>query len=822
MSTVFFDDHGFQLYSQVITDIDEQPLWVWGLASRTWPGWLMEGVRTGLAYRLQPGRRGERWLALLRPDKLERRQRTKTAVRFTWAPNRHGLALGLEFRVWPDLAPGLVAWRLYVRHRGHRPVWLERWLLAEVGPWRPAPPGVFGRLVGLPKRFLRREAPPETPSPGAVRLHDSPATLGFYSQSWTSWGEVRLYWEHHNERQRSHWLDRLTPPRYVPGAPITGVPNQFWSDFFGIILDQQHQRGLVAGFLTQIHYYGGAQVWLHHLHPALRVLALGDGVRLDPGAEARSDWAVLYMFPLDEAHGLDPYLRLAAYLAGRRSPTPAGPPTGWHSWFAFYRSLTQEDLIKHLHYAVQWRQKGLKLDVFHIDEGYSEKPAQWAIDRRRFPDGLRALAQQIRARGFTPGIWQAPLLLVGRVSARYRNMVLRCRWRRPCLAFWGWNTRVWGLDPTHPHVVSRAVRWALDAAHKGFRFLKLDFLCAGALNGQRHNQTLSRAQALRLLLRQVVQRFRDEAGPAAQIAMGGMPLGSALGLADVARTGPDVSYPDPPYRWLRGLLRRNPDAPCLRNALRNGLLRNELHGLWWINDPDAIPDIPSEELWRTWLTWVSLSGGAWFISADLKHIDPKRARWLLRFSPPLGLRPWVVDMWRTFPPRRVRIDLDGPIGTWHLLAIFRWDDEEGSEVWHPEDFNLPEGTYWLRTFWSDDPDQPEAPHRVSAQWEHSVPAHGVWLFAVRPVQGLTPQYLGSDLHYSQGREVTHWHAGNEDVIFELRKDGHHQGHVWLALPREPRVVTVNRDPVRWLPGLEPGTYAIPVAFQDEALVSIRF
>ncbi|NPA26620.1 MAG: hypothetical protein GXO36_03345, partial [Chloroflexi bacterium] len=187
-----------------------------------------------------------------------------------------------------------------------------------------------------------------------------------------------------------------------------------------------------------------------------------------------------------------------------------------------------------------------------------------------------------------------------------------------------------------------------------------------------------------------------------------------------------------------------------------------------------------------------------------------------------GQRPWVVDLWERYPPRRVRLDLDGPIGRWHLLAIFHWEDEGGSEAWHPEDFHLPEGSYWLRTFWSPEPEQPEAPHRVAGQWEHSVPPHGVWLFAVRPVQPHQAQYLGSDLHYSQGREVLHWHAGKHDVTLELRKDGHQQGHIWLALPQEPRVVTVNRDPVRWQPGLEPGTYVIPLTFQDEALITVRY
>ncbi|NPA27158.1 MAG: hypothetical protein GXO36_06135, partial [Chloroflexi bacterium] len=669
MSAVFFDAHGFQLYSFSLPDVDEQALWTWGLASSLWKGWLVEGIRTGLAYRLDHAR-GERWLALLRPERLEDTRVTDTTVRLVWAPNRHGLAFGLEFRVWPKEAPGLLAWRLYVHHRGTQPIRLERWVLAEVGPWKPDSPGILGRIVGLPKRFTQRTAAPEPPPPGAVRLHDSPAPLGFYAHSWSSWGEVRTYWETQRERQRIRWIDRLTPSRYVPGAPLTGRTNQFWADFFGILLDTQHQRGLLAGFLSQIRYFGGVQAFLHHLHPALRILALGDGARLEPGGDARSDWAVLFMFDLSKPHGLDPYLRLAAAIAGRQIPEgpPSSPSVGWNSWFAFYRSLDQGTLNQNLDQAVRWRQQGLPLEIFHIDEGYSEEPARWDVDRRRFPKGLRDVAHHIRARGFIPGIWQAPLLWVGWLPRRYRDMALRCRgWERPCFAFWGWNTWVWGLDPTHPRVIKRAVQWALDAAQKGFRFLKLDFLSAGALDGKRHRSDLSRAQSMRSFLRHVVRRFRDESGPAAHVAMGSVPLGSALGLADMVRVGPDVAptwEPHPPYRWLRRLVRDHPDAPSVRNALRNGMMRSFFHGIWWENDPDAIPDALPETLWRTWLTWVSLAGGAWFLSADLKSLSPQRLRWLMRFSPPLGQRPWVVDLWERYPPRRVRLDLDGPIGRW--------------------------------------------------------------------------------------------------------------------------------------------------------------
>lgn len=814
---VLLDTPHWQVWGQPWPVPDATPRWAWGVAARTWPGLMLEGIEMGLAYFLT-ARGGRPWFTHLDMRTATVSRHGEDEVRLAWRPNRHGVALQWTLRVSPA---GPLLWGLRAEVHGRHPVWLHRWTLLRVGPWRSPRRGILGRLAGAVPRFGQRTEAPTPAHPGALRLHPSPGPLAFYAHAWASWGHTRVYFDEPARPQARFALDRLLPPRHDPAAPRPRGANEFYADLLGVLADRAHRRGLLLGFAGQRHFFGGLTVRLHRLEPHAHLQAFGDRVRLEPGMHAETDWAVLWAFDLDAADGMEPYLHATAQVLGLPQPR-AAVPTGWLSWYEYFRQVTAADVRANAAAADDLAAQGVDLRVIQVDDGYAATPGAWGPPLRAdFGRDLGALAADIRARGRTPGIWQAPLIAPLRAARDQRRGWLWHR-GRPSFAGWVWNTWTVGLDPSHPAVRQRAVSMAREAAQQGFAYLKLDFLYAGALPGRRHDPTRSRAAALHDLVQAMCAAFREAAGPEATVLLCGVPLGTALGLADTVRIGPDVdprwhmAHPWPPAR-------RHPDVPGLGNALRGVLMRAWMHRGWWLNDPDALlptsPHLtPAEQ--EAWATVVALSGGAWFVSADLTRLsDAARAR-LQRIFPPLPpARLQVVDLWDAYPPRRLRVDLQTALGDWHLVAVVNWDDRPARQPMRLADYGLPaEAAYWVRRFWASDP-----PRRRDGadRWHATIPAHGVGVWAVHPA-GPGPRYAGSDLHLSQGVEVAEWQPGARRVALRLRLPGPRRGRVWLSLPAAPQAARLDGRPLAAQAAAASGPYAFEVAFTDQAHLVVQW
>jgi hypothetical protein len=60
-----------------------------------------------------------------------------------------------------------------------------------------------------------------------------------------------------------------------------------------------------------------------------------------------------------------------------------------------------------------------------------------------------------------------------------------------------------------------------------------------------------------------------------------------------------------------------------------------------------------------------------------------------------------------------------------------------------------------------------------------------------------PQFLGSELHISQGLEVNTWNASSQDLRFSIGRPGRIQGKIWVSLPLPPQQVTCNGTPAQF-------------------------
>jgi alpha-galactosidase len=704
-------------------------------------------------------------------------------------------------------------WRLEIENRCPEPVYVDQIEFLSAGfpdPLRPGPPGVIEFPAGV--------------RPGGREF-------AFFSNGWQSWSYSGAYGA--RDRCRITRLGPLTVNKdYNPNTPRPKRAGAFASDMFGVLGERRLRSALLAGFISQREHFGSLESRLRQEAAALRLWANGDGARLDPGRILVTDWACLQFLNLDELDPLGLYFDLVARSHGLEGAA-AFPesPVGWCSWYYFSSSdykgdLKEEDIRKNLEFLRALR-PALPADLIQIDDGFESRVGDWYSFSAGFPNGVKPLADEIRAAGFTPGLWLAPFIVHprSRLASEHPEWLLRGENRRPVNAGYLWGTFTTALDLTQPG----ALDYAADVVHTavsewGFPYLKLDFLYAGALAGQHFDPTKTRAQ----ILRGALEAVRRAAGDGSMLLGCGCPLGSAIGLMDAMRISADTAQRwRPAYRGIELFFGKEPGMPAARNALQNSLTRTGLHRRWWINDPDCLLLRP--ETWltlpeiQTIATVIALTGGSLLLSDHMPALPPERLRIAESLLPLIGERPFILDWFDSATPQRARLDLESSMGRWLLLALINWEDRSRDLSLCLRDFRTGvRDELYAREFWSGKSfrisiSEGGEPDLVSIR----VPAHGTVLFAVRQRQPGQPQYLGSDLHISQGMEVSEWSPGEDALRFSLKRPGKAWGSFELALPGPVVSAISDGRPLPWLE-LGGGRYLFDIEFDKQAAVEVRY
>jgi len=270
----------------------------------------------------------------------------------------------------------------------------------------------------------------------------------------------------------------------------------------------------------------------------------------------------------------------------------------------------------------------------------------------------------------------------------------------------------------------------------------------------------------------------------------------------------------------RFFIKKEPDYPSARNAIHNILTRAPLHRRWWINDPDPLllrsdTRLSLAEV-QSLATAIAMTGGSYLLSDDLPGLPPDRLRIAQALLPVIGLRPQIPDWFDAATPVRLRLDLANTSGKWHLLALFNWQDQPSDLTMRLADYGLEASVpVWGREFWS------ATTHYIDAGIQNfrQVAPHGVCLLAVRPYKAGIPQYLGSNLHVSQGLEVTQWQPEANGLAFRLERPGTGHGSIELSLPGVPQKAFLDGVALEWEQSGE-GRYRFGVAVNRRASIRI--
>jgi alpha-galactosidase len=624
---------------------------------------------------------------------------------------------GLSYRVIFALAEKepLMLSKMQVKNQGKRPLFLDRLEFLNAG-------FVYISHTSLPliKYSGYRQAPGLAKS--SVSLSPDVSDPAFFSNGWQSWNYTGTYGP--MDRYRRTRLGPFTSPmRINPGTPHHKRPGLIGSDMFGVLGDRIHRRGILLGFLSQNEQFGSMEALLDPFDPALRVWANGDGARLDPGEITETDWFCVHFLHLDAPEPLGPYLDAVARQNGielkssskvpgedgqgnmldLQSGKSKATPTGWCSWYHYFQRVGAQDIRDNLAAAQRLRGR-LQLDLIQIDDGFEAQIGDWLDFSLAFPEGVAPLSKDIAAAGFVPGLWLAPFIVhrKSQLAREHPDWLLRNSYGQPVNAGFIWDSFTMGLDLTHPAALEHASEVVRTAAHEwGYPYLKLDFLYAAALAGRYRDRTQTRAQ----VLRKGLEALRDAAGKGVFLLGCGCPLGSALGVVDAMRIGADVDARwHPSYKGISFYFRDEPDMPSARNAIQNALTRAPMHKRWWINDPDCLLLRADTELTlaevQSLAAVIAFTGGSLLLSDDLSRLPPERLKIAEALLPLIDESPYMLDWMDSPTPAHLQLDLEGPLGKWHLIGLFNWSEHPKDLYFNLEDFYLDTSqTYRMRSFW---------------------------------------------------------------------------------------------------------------------------
>jgi len=581
---------------------------------------------------------------------------------------------------------------------------------------------------------------------------------------WQSWSPATLP------------LPMANQVRAIPGpidAPIlpASEAERFISPWMTLLRSEQADSFLV-GFITARNQQSVVAVQAAAQGHRITASSYLEGSALAPGATVRSEMLQL-IFESDSDRALDRYARTLAEQMQARSYSKIA--TGWCSWYAFFGNVTEADILRNLEYLAAHRRE-LPIQYVQIDAGYEAHGGDWLTPNERFPHGMQFLADEIHARGFKAGLWLCPFLVTeeSQLYAEHPDWVLRDHNDEPLVATPNWIPFSYALDTTHPDVLEWIKQVTQTIVNEwGYDYLKLDYLCGGALRGKRFDRNATSVQAYRRGLELIRQVAGDK------FVLGcGAPFLPSVGLVDGMRTGPDVA----PF-W------RNPrdrigSLPALFNVIRANVAHYWMHPHLWLNDPDGViaranqSELTLAEV-QSEVSLIALGGGIVMFSDDLSSLEPDRAALLPRLLPPYGepavpMLPYVDGL-----PMYMRLRVEREWGTWLVAALFNWHDEPRALTFNPSAWGISSSeSYHLFDFWTCEHFGPIQGSITLAP----TAAHGVRLLTVHMARE-HPQLIGTNLHVLGEAVVLAAKSWSDNTLrLELYCPGEHSGELVMHVP----------------------------------------
>ncbi len=331
-------------------------------------------------------------------------------------------------------------------------------------------------------------------------------------------------------------------------------------------------------------------------------------------------------------------------------------PTGWCSWY-YYGSGISQDII--LENARLLKQNSLPVKYVQIDDGWQNNNGDWEANEK-FPDGMKALADNIRREGFIPGIWFSPFLF----SPESKVFKEHPEWfiHRPD----GTTDSRRFID----YSIKGAREWLAGVARKlsvewGYRYIKIDYITPGISDYGYKKKDFNSIKNFR----EAIKTVRSAVTEDTLILNCTSSVSASAGLSDSVRVSVDIfeGWDSLKYVANQVLCRYFtsefivPDPDCL-------MVRTESQ-----HDSEAFRICTRDENEiRTFVTFISAAGGTLMLSdklALLTDADIEKIKTLF----PINSKPAKpLDLFeRAVPSILYYGERDGL----EIYALFNWEDK---------------------------------------------------------------------------------------------------------------------------------------------------
>lgn len=288
---------------------------------------------------------------------------------------------------------------------------------------------------------------------------------------------------------------------------------------------------------------------------------------------------------------------------------------GYTSWYNYYSNISEEIINRDLDSIAN---QDTRFDCFQIDDGYQRAIGDWLIaDNKKFPNGMKVIADSIHAHGMLAGLWLAPFAATSKslLFQDHPDWFIKDKNGKPYNTGPNWGG-FYSLDVYNPQARDY-LRHVFDVVLNewGYDLVKLDFLY-GACVLPMYNKT--RGEIMCDAMDFIRECCKDK------LILGcGVPLMPAFGKVDYCRIGADI---DLAWKNKPNTIREDVSTP---HAVCNTVFRRHLDGRAWKNDPDVfmLRDnnmfMPLKK--RKLLAKInSTFGSLLFISDDVREYDEEK------------------------------------------------------------------------------------------------------------------------------------------------------------------------------------------------------
>ena len=433
-------------------------------------------------------------------------------------------------------------------------------------------------------------------------------------------------------------------------------------------------------------------------------------------------------------------------------------PTGWNHWLAFFRQVTEQDIVN----ATDWVAANLKdygMTHIQLDDGYDHvEHRHWNKDwdPKTFPHGPTWLANYIKSKGFTPGLWTVPYSYCAQHGKP--EWFLRDEKGNVVMDYQGGGE----LDFSREEVIRDYwIPLFQSLKTQGWEYYKFDMGNTVQMWEKYKERFYDKTKTPYDVSLRTMKIFREIMGPEVWHTNHPDNSGGRMGFIDVAGCGRD---PGPGWTEISNFF----------EVISNNTYQNHIV---WYSDPDCIVlrgkptradaaegnrEFLSLEEARTAASLLSLAGLQWLSGDDLPNLAPERVDLIKKSIPILPIFP--IDLFgrgrdKKYYPTILDLKVNMPSGIYDVITVTNWSNSPDTRtVAFEKDLALdPEPAYLVFDFWNQ-----AFLGEFRSEFKVEMPVHGTRLFSIRRLLE-RPQLLATNRHITGAYSVLKqaWDASSQ-------------------------------------------------------------